>query len=224
MAEIAPSILAADFTRLGEQVAAVTAAGAKMLHCDVMDGHFVPNLSLGQPVVRSLRKITDLILDCHLMIEEPDRYSRDFVDAGANMVSIHQEASRHLNGSLQHIRDAGARAGVVINPATPLHTLDEVLGMVDYVLIMSVNPGFGGQKFLPSSLDKARRLRQIREDRRLGFRIEIDGGVTVENVGEVVRAGVDIVVAGSSIFGEPDPGKAFAAMQQAMEQARLMRA
>ena len=224
MAEIAPSILAADFTRLGEQVAAVTAAGAKMLHCDVMDGHFVPNLSLGQPVVRSLRKITDLILDCHLMIEEPDRYSRDFIDAGANMVSIHQEASRHLNGSLQQIRDAGARAGVVINPATPLQTLDEVLGMVDYVLIMSVNPGFGGQKFLPSSLDKVRRLRQIRDGRRLGFRIEIDGGVTVENVGEVVRAGVDIVVAGSSIFGEPDPGKAFAAMQQAMEQAQLMRA
>jgi ribulose-phosphate 3-epimerase len=140
------------------------------------------------------------------------------------MVSIHQEASRHLNGSLQHIRDAGARAGVVINPATPLQTLDEVLGMVDYVLIMSVNPGFGGQKFLPSSLDKVRRLRQIRDDRRLGFRIEIDGGVTVENVGEVVRAGVDIVVAGSSIFGEPDPGKAFVAMQQAMEQAQLMRA
>jgi ribulose-phosphate 3-epimerase len=158
------------------------------------------------------------------MIEEPDRYSRDFVDAGANMVSIHQEASRHLNGSLQHIRDAGARAGVVINPATPLQTLDEVLGMVDYVLIMSVNPGFGGQKFLPSSLDKVRRLRQIRDDRRLEFRIEIDGGVTVENVGEVVRAGVDIVVAGSSIFGEPDPGKAFSAMQQAMEQAQWMRA
>jgi ribulose-phosphate 3-epimerase len=224
MAEIAPSILAADFTRLGEQVAAVTAAGAKMLHCDVMDGHFVPNLSLGQPVVRSLRKITDLILDCHLMIEEPDRYSRDFVDAGANMVSIHQEASPHLNGSLQQIRDSGARAGVVINPATPVHALDEVLAMVDYVLIMSVNPGFGGQIFLPSSLDKVRRLRQIREDRRLGFRIEIDGGVTAENVGEVVRAGVDIVVAGSSIFGALDPGKAFAAMQQAMEQAQLMRA
>jgi ribulose-phosphate 3-epimerase len=224
MAEIAPSILAADFTRLGEQVAAVTAAGAKMLHCDVMDGHFVPNLSLGQPVVKSLRAATDLILDCHLMIEEPDRYAVDFVKAGANMVSIHQEATPHLNGALQHIRDAGARAGVVINPATPVSTLDEVLGMVDYVLVMSVNPGFGGQKLLPSTLDKVRRLRQIREDRRLSFRIEIDGGVTVENVSEVVRAGVDIVVAGSSIFGEPDPGKAFTAMHQAIEQAQLMRA
>jgi ribulose-phosphate 3-epimerase len=216
--------LAADFTRLGEQVAAVTAAGAKMLHCDVMDGHFVPNLSLGQPVVKSLRAATDLILDCHLMIEEPDRYAVDFVKAGANMVSIHQEATPHLNGALQHIRDAGARAGVVINPATPVSTLDEVLGMVDYVLVMSVNPGFGGQKLLPSTLDKVRRLRQIREDRRLSFRIEIDGGVTVENVSEVVRAGVDIVVAGSSIFGEPDPGKAFTAMHQAIEQAQLMRA
>ncbi len=224
MAEIAPSILASDFTRLGEQVAAVKAAGAKMLHCDVMDGHFVPNLSLGQPIVRSLRAVTDLILDCHLMIEDPDRYSKDFVAAGANMVSIHQEACPHLNSSLQQIRDAGALVGVVVNPATPLHTLDEVLDMVDYVLVMSVNPGFGGQKFLLSSLDKVRRLRQMREDRRLAFRIEIDGGITTNNVGEVVQAGVDIVVAGSSIFGEPDPGKAFTAMSQAMEQAQLMRA
>ncbi len=195
-----------------------------MLHVDVMDGHFVPNLSIGQPIVRSLRAFTDRVLDCHLMIENPDLYSHEFVAAGADMVSVHQEACPHLNRSLQHILDHGARAGVVINPATPVHTLDEVLEMVDYVLVMSVNPGFGGQKFLPSSLDKIRRLKQIREDRRLGFRIEIDGGITQENVASAVQAGVDIIVAGSSIFGGPDPGEAFGAMQRAIEQSQLLRA
>jgi ribulose-phosphate 3-epimerase len=224
MAEIAPSILASDFARLGAQVASVQAAGAHMLHVDVMDGHFVPSLSIGQPLVKSLRAFTELVIDCHLMIEEPDRYSHEFVAAGADMVSVHQEACRHLNRSLQHILDHGARAGVVINPATPLHALDEVLEMVDYVLVMSVNPGFGGQKFLPSSLDKVRRLKQIREQRRLGFRIEIDGGITQHNVAAAVQAGVDIIVAGSSIFGGPDPGEAFSAMQRAIEESQLLRA
>jgi ribulose-phosphate 3-epimerase len=224
MVDIAPSILAADFARLGEQVAAVKAAGARLLHVDVMDGHFVPNISIGQPLVRSLRAATDLVLDCHLMIEQPDRYSHEFIAAGADMVAIHQETCPHLNSSLQRILDHGARAGVVINPATPVHTLDEVLDMVDYVLVMSVNPGFGGQKFLPVSLQKIARLREIREQRQLRFQIEVDGGVTQDNVADVVRAGVDIVVAGSSIFGNPDPGEAFSAMQRAIEESRLLRA
>lgn len=224
MADIAPSILSADFARLGEAVEAVKRGGARMVHVDVMDGHFVPNITLGPPIVRSLRAATDLRLDCHLMIENPDRYVPDFIAAGAQMVSVHQEACPHLNRSLQHIRDHGAEVGVVINPATPVGTLDEVLYMVDFVLVMSVNPGFGGQKFLPPALEKISRLNEIRRETGLGYRIEVDGGVTLENVGSVVRAGCDIVVAGSSVFGTPDPAAAVQAMSREAEQAQMIRA
>ena len=206
--EIAPSILSADFARLADQIRAAERGGASLIHLDVMDGHFVPNITIGPPVVASVRKATALPLDCHLMIADPDRYIGAFCDAGADMVSVHQEACRHLDRTLSHIRDCGAVPGVVINPATPVGALDEVLDLVDYVLVMSVNPGFGGQKFIPRTLDKVRRLAAVREDRGLDFRIEIDGGITPENVNEVVRAGVDIVVAGNAIFAGDDPAAA----------------
>lgn len=200
MVELAPSILAADFARLAEQVQASVKGGATVLHLDVMDGHFVPNLTIGPPVVASLRKVTEVPLDVHLMIEEPDRYIPAFVDAGADWISVHQEACVHLHRTLQLIRERGARAGVVLNPATPLETLSEVLDSVDFVLIMSVNPGFGGQKFIPSSLDKMRRLRQMREQRGATFRIEVDGGVAMDTISEVVRAGAEILVAGNAVI------------------------
>jgi len=219
MIEIVPSILAADFARLGEQVRAVQQGGATMLHVDVMDGHFVPNISIGLPVVRSLRRSTDLVLDCHLMIADADRYAVEFVQAGADMVSVHQEACPHLNRTLSAIRNAGASPGVVLNPSTPIGTLEETLDLADYVLIMSVNPGFGGQEFIPASLDKVRRLRRWREERGLGFRIEIDGGITLENVTEAARAGCDIIVAGTSVFGAADPAEAVAGLARAAERA-----
>ncbi len=224
MAQIAPSILAADFARLDQQIQAVKRGGAAMIHLDVMDGHFVPNLSIGPPVVSSVRKATDLFLDCHLMIEDPDRFVPDFAKAGAQRLTIHQEACRHLNRSLQLIRDHDVLPGVAINPATPVRTLEEVLEMVDLVLVMSVNPGFGGQRFLPSTLLKTRQLDRIRSERRLSFQIEMDGGIDLENIQDVVRAGCDIVVAGSSVFGGSDPGAKVEAMRQAVEQAQLLRA
>ena len=223
MVEIAPSILSADFVRLGEQVDAVKRGGASMLHVDVMDGRFVPNISIGVPVVRSLRAATDLLLDCHLMIEEPDRYVPAFIEAGAQMVSVHQEACPHLDRSVQLIRDLGAQAGVVLNPATPVHLLDDLLGSLDFVLIMSVNPGFGGQKLLPYTLDKVRRLTQLREERGLSYRIEIDGGVILDNLSAIVEAGCDIVVAGSSIFGAEDAQAAFEAMRRRAEETHFVR-
>jgi ribulose-phosphate 3-epimerase len=223
MAEIVPSILAADFARLGEQIAQVERGGATMLHLDVMDGHFVQNLTIGPPVVASIRKITRLTLDLHLMITDPDKYAPMFIDAGADQVLVHQEACKHLDGTLREIQRTGARAGVVINPATPLSAIDEVLGLVDYVLIMSVNPGFGGQQFIPYTLDKVRRLDAIRRERRLAFPIEIDGGVTKDNVGEVVRAGCDWIVTGSSVFHTPDPAAALAELRQAAMQATTVR-
>lgn len=205
MIELAPSILSADFAHLADQVRDVTAGGASLIHVDVMDGHFVPNITIGPPVVASLRKATELPLDCHLMIENADQYIADFVQAGADWISVHQEACRHLNRSLHLIRSHGALAGVVINPATPIETLSEVLDIVDYVLVMSVNPGFGGQKFLPGAVHKIRRLAEWRQREGLKFRIEVDGGIGPETVTEVVRAGAEILVAGNAVFGAGDP-------------------
>ncbi|HUG81693.1 MAG TPA: ribulose-phosphate 3-epimerase [Bryobacterales bacterium] len=224
MAEIAPSILSADFAHLARDVEAVERAGVSMIHVDVMDGHFVPNITIGPPVVRSLRKATRLLLDCHLMIENPDLFIPEFAAAGAGMISVHQEACPHLDRTLQLIREHGARAGVVLNPATPVSTLQAVLAAVDFVLVMSVNPGFGGQKFIPYTLDKVRELDQIRRDRRLAYQIEIDGGVSANNVGEIVNAGCDIIVAGSSIFSTGDPAAAVETMQRNAAQGRLLRA
>jgi ribulose-phosphate 3-epimerase len=213
--EVAPSILSADFARLGEQIQALKEAGCRLLHLDVMDGHFVPNITIGVPVVRSLRQATELLLDCHLMIADPDRYVEAFAEAGADMISVHQEATPHLDRTLAAIRAAGCRAGVVLNPATPVATLSEVLGQVDFVLVMSVNPGFGGQRFLPGALSKLEQLRAWRADHGLDFRLEVDGGIGVENIGDVVRAGADIVVAGTSIFHTANPSESFVALQRA---------
>ncbi len=206
MIELAPSILSADFARLAEQVRAASEGGGTVIHVDVMDGHFVPNLTVGPPLVKSLRKATDLPLDCHLMIENPDQFIPEFVEAGADWISVHQEACRHLNRTLHLIRSHDAQAGVVINPATPVDTLSEVLEIVDYVLVMSVNPGFGGQKFIPETVRKIRRLADLRSQRGLNYRIEVDGGIALETVAEVVRAGAEILVAGNAVFGKAIQG------------------
>jgi ribulose-phosphate 3-epimerase len=201
---LAPSILSADFTRLGEQVQAVEAGGAALIHIDVMDGHFVPNITIGPAVTAAVRRVTELPLDCHLMIEEPTRYVEAFVEAGAEMVSVHVEADRHLHRTVNRIRALGAKAGVVLNPATPLSVLGDILSDADFVLLMSVNPGFGGQSFIPSVLDKARELRRWIDRDRLETRIEIDGGVNLENLEQVAAAGVDMIVAGSAVFQSGD--------------------
>lgn len=203
--ELAPSILSADFARLGEQVRAACDGGASVIHVDIMDGHFVPNLTIGPPVVQSLRKVTNLPLDCHLMIENPDEFVPAFAESGADWISVHQEVCRHLNRTLHLIKSHNCQAGVVINPATPVDTLSEVLDIVDYVLVMSVNPGFGGQRFIPAALHKIRQLAQIRAQRGLNYRIEVDGGVALETVSDVVRAGAEILVAGNAVFGKGDP-------------------
>jgi ribulose-phosphate 3-epimerase len=221
--ELAPSILSADFSRLSEQVQAAAQGGASVIHVDVMDGHFVPNITIGPPVVRSLRKATDLPLDCHLMIENPDQYIPDFAQAGADWISVHQEATRHLNRTLHLIRSHAARAGVVINPATPVEMLTEVLDIVDYVLVMSVNPGFGGQKFIPGAVHKIQKLAEWRAQRRLGYRLEVDGGIDVETVGGVVRAGAEILVAGNAVFGKGDPTSNARKLLQAATEATLVK-
>lgn len=216
--DIAPSILSADFSRLGEEIEAVTRGGATILHVDVMDGHFVPNLTIGLPVVKSLARATELPIDAHLMISEPGRYAQQFVEAGASMVSVHLEADAHLHRTLAAIRAAGAQAGVVLNPATPIESLSEALPFADYVLVMSVNPGFGGQKFIETATDKVRRLRRMIDERQLAVRIEIDGGIDLENIASVVAAGAEIIVAGSAIFGAPDPEAAVRGLREATVQ------
>ena len=217
--EIAPSILAADFSRLGEEISAVERGGARMLHVDVMDGHFVPNISIGVPVVSSLRKATTLLLDVHLMIEEPGRYAEAFADAGADMISVHQEATPHLDRVLAAIQERDIEAGVVLNPATPVDTLSEVLPKVDFVLIMSVNPGFGGQTFIPGALDKLRQLKELRSRYNYEYRIEVDGGLGLDNVADAVRAGAEIIVAGTSVFHTADPAGAVRRMRQVASEA-----
>jgi ribulose-phosphate 3-epimerase len=217
--EIAPSILAADFARLGEEVRAVEQGGADVIHVDVMDGHFVPNISIGIPVVASLRKATRLTLDVHLMIEQPEKYIEEFVRAGADRVLIHQEATVHLDRALAMVRECGAQAGAAINPATPVAMLTEVLDKVETVLVMSVNPGFGGQKFIPGAVEKIRQLDQWRARYNGGFRIEIDGGVDAENAAELAQAGANTFVAGTSIFHTPDAAAAVREIRKLAAQA-----
>jgi ribulose-phosphate 3-epimerase len=218
MVEIAPSILSADFTRLGEEIAAVERGGARLVHFDVMDGHFVPNITIGLPVLKSLARATALPIDAHLMITEPGRYAEQFVDAGAQMVSVHVETDAHLHRTLTALRAKGAQAGVAINPLTPLEHLEEALPFADFILLMSVNPGFGGQKFIPTSIAKLRRLRRMIDERGFKTRIEIDGGIDRTNIAEVTAAGAEIIVAGSAVFGTSDPAQAVRELREATVQ------
>ena len=228
MIELAPSILSADFAHLADGARAAVEGGGTLLHVDVMDGHFVPNITIGPPVVKSLRQAMQswpkqVPLDCHLMIENADFYVQAFAEAGADWISVHQEACIHLHRTLEHIHAQGCRAGVVINPATPVHTLDDVLGVVDLVLVMSVNPGFGGQKFIPHSVEKIRQLAARRESRGLKFRIEVDGGIATDTVSEVVRAGAEILVAGSAVFGHGDTAQNARNLLQAARESTLQK-
>jgi ribulose-phosphate 3-epimerase len=222
--ELAPSILSANFSRLGADAKAALDGGGTLLHVDVMDGHFVPNITIGPLVTASLRRaFPGVILDCHLMIENPDAYIPAFADAGASWISVHQEACVHLHRTLQLIESHGCKPGVVLNPATPVMMLDEVLDMVHHVLVMSVNPGFGGQKFIPGALHKVKTLVEVREALGLSFRIEIDGGVALDTVGEIVRAGAEILVAGNAVFGKGDIGENAKRLLEAARSATLVR-
>lgn len=216
MAKLAPSILSADFSRLAEQVKEIEKAGAHLIHVDVMDGHFVPNITFGAPVMKSLLGKTGIPFDVHLMIENPDMYIADFVTENTEYITVHQEACIHLHRTIQNIRSHGVRAGVSINPATPVCMIEEVLSDVDMVLVMSVNPGFGGQKFISSALDKIRAFDNIRKERNLDFVIEIDGGAGADNIDEILAAGTDIVVAGSSVFKKGDIDKQVKLLTQNM--------
>jgi len=217
---LAPSILSADFARLAEALKLLEQAGGCVVHVDVMDGRFVPNITLGMPVVASLRKETRLPLDCHLMIVEPLKYATEFVNSGADWVSVHQEADPHLHRTLAAIRTAGAKAGVVLNPGTPVETLVDLVGDFDFVLLMSVNPGFGGQSFIPRVLDKVRRLDALRTERQTPFFIQVDGGVGLDNAQELVRAGADVLVAGNAVFKAPDPLRAIRDLLAEMRKGR----
>ena len=214
MIKIAPSILSADFSRLAEEVQAVDRAGADYIHVDVMDGHFVPNITIGPLVVDALRKVTDKPLDAHLMIENPDLYIADFAKAGADIITVHQEAVPHLHRTVQLIKSLGKQAGVSLNPATPVETLDVILDQLDLVLIMSVNPGFGGQAFISSALDKIRALRQRITQRGLATELQVDGGIKVDNIREVVAAGADVLVAGSAVFNANDYAATITALRE----------
>jgi ribulose-phosphate 3-epimerase len=221
MVQIAPSILAADFANLGDAIRLVESAGAEVIHVDVMDGHFVPNITMGPPVVASIRKVTSLPLDVHLMIEDPDAYIQPFVNAGADWISVHVETCPHLDRTLELIRSCGAKPGVVLNPATSLSTLDEALRLVAYVLIMTVNPGFGGQRFLPYTLEKVQRLRKVIQHKGLSAKLEVDGGVSLENVSDLVKSGANILVIGSQIFGDPDPAAAVKKLKALAERSAV---
>jgi len=214
---IAPSILSADFSRLGEEIAAIERGGADWVHVDVMDGHFVPNITIGPPVVASIRKITKLPLDVHLMIQDPDKYIEKFAKAGADIITVHVETSPHLHRSVQFIKDQGCKAGVSLNPATSLATLDHILSEVDMVLIMTVNPGFGGQEFIPSVLPKIKRLRKKITEKEIGVDIEVDGGVNLNTISKAAQAGGNIFVAGNAVFTTPDYGKTISELRRLAE-------
>ena len=213
--QIAPSILSANFATLGDDIAAVERGGADLIHVDVMDGHFVPNITIGPPVVRGIKRVATKPLDVHLMIEQPERYVDDFVDAGAAMLSVHVEAARHLHRTIAHIKSRGIKAGAALNPSTPATALEEIAGDLDFVLVMSVNPGFGGQVFIPQSLEKLRRVREVLSRAGSSAPIEIDGGIDATNAADVVAAGASILVAGNAIFGTPDPEAATRALRAA---------
>jgi ribulose-phosphate 3-epimerase len=223
MIEIAPSILAADFARLGDEIARVEAAGIRMLHVDVMDGHFVPNITIGPPVLKALRQTTKLTLDVHLMIEQPERHIPAFIEAGADQISVHQETCPHLERTLRFIQSEGAKAGIVLNPATSLATLDYVLDAADFVLLMTVNPGFGGQTFIPQMNRKIWELDRRKNELGLSLPIEVDGGISNANIADVVRAGANWIVAGSAVFGSSDPAATAAEMMRRAREAASVR-
>lgn len=219
MKKLAPSILSADFSRLGEEVAAATAAGADYIHVDVMDGHFVPNITIGPLVVEAVRRSTNLPLDVHLMISQPDLYLQDFIEAGADIIGVHVEILPHLHRTIERIKELGAKASVTLNPATPLVTVDHILNQVDQVLIMTVNPGFGGQKFIEAVIPKIRSLRRIIDERGLAVELEVDGGINAETIGAVALAGADVFVTGSAVFSTPDYGETLRLLREKIKEA-----